>query len=59
MMAKKDLAEGERNTAHKELEKREDELKKAQQQHTQLEKKLQDLQSKVYLGVLILFLDCV
>ena len=47
LMSKKDLAEGERNIAHQELKRREDELKKAQDQHTQLEKKLQDLLSKV------------
>ena len=47
-MATKDMAESEKNKAQDELTKRETELKSAQEQHEELNKKLKDLQSKVY-----------
>lgn len=47
LMATKDMAESEKNKAQDELTKREVELKSAQEQHEELNKKLQDLQSKV------------
>ena len=46
-MATKDMAESEKNRAREELSRREGELKSAQEQHDELNKKLQDLQSKV------------
>lgn len=46
-MATKDMAESEKNEAQEELAKRENELKSAQDQHEELNKKLKDLQSKV------------
>jgi peptidoglycan hydrolase CwlO-like protein len=46
-MATKDMAESEKNKAQDELSQREVELKSAQEQHDELNKKLQDLQSKV------------
>ena len=49
LMATKDMAESEKNKAKDELSKREMELKSAQEQHEELNKKLQDLQSKVCL----------
>ena len=50
-MATKDMAESEKNRAQEELTKREMELKSAQEQHQELNKKLQDLQSKVGVSV--------
>lgn len=47
MLASKDMAEGDRNQVQKDLEHKENELKNAQEQQARLEKKLQDLQSKV------------
>ena len=47
LMAKKDMAESEKNKAADELSKRESELKSAQDQHEELNKKLKDLESKV------------
>lgn len=47
LMATQGLAEGERNKAHKELEEREEELRIAQEQQSELEKKLNELNSKV------------
>ncbi len=49
LMATKGLAEGERNKAQKELERREEELQNAQQQQLELEMKLKELNSKVWL----------
>ena len=46
-MATKDMVESEKNKAQDELTKREMELKSAQEQHEELNKKLKDLQSKV------------
>ena len=48
LMATKDMAESEKNKAQDELTKREIELRSAQEQHEELNKKLEDLQSKVY-----------
>ena len=50
LLAKKGLAEEERDSAQQELQRREEELMQAQDQHRELEKKLQDLQSKVIVG---------
>ena len=47
LLASKDMAEGERNQAQKELEEREQELKSAQEQQLDLEQKLRELNSKV------------
>lgn len=47
LLASKDMAEGERNQAQKELEEREQELKTAQEQQLELERKLKELNSKV------------
>lgn len=47
LLASKDMAEGDRDQVQKDLEHKENELKHAQEQQAQLEKKLQDLKSKV------------
>ncbi len=47
LMATKGLAEGERNEAQIKLREREEELKNAQDQQLELEKKLSELNSKV------------
>lgn len=51
LLASKDMAEGERNLAQKELEEREQELKTAQEQQLGLERKLKELNSKVHVCV--------
>ena len=52
-MATKDMAESEKNKAQDELTKREMELKSAQEQHEELNKKLQDLKSMVMCTMLV------
>ena len=47
LLATKDMAESEKNKAREELSQRESELKSAQEQHDELHKKLQDLESTV------------
>lgn len=46
-METKDLAEGEKKQAQEELKQRELELQRAQEQHFELEKKLNSLNSQV------------
>lgn len=56
LLASKDLVESEKKKAELALQKREQELKMAQQQHTDLEKKLQELNSQVEMLLLSLLL---
>lgn len=51
LMATKGLAEGERNLAQKALHQREDELKKTQEEQSEMEKKLNELNSKVWKSI--------
>ncbi|CAI8041548.1 Kinesin-like protein KIF3A [Geodia barretti] len=50
LLKKTGLAEGERDSTRRELERKEEELAKAQEQHAEMERKLKDLSSKVIVG---------